>query len=258
MTETVSLPVPAGGSVVIQHGIRLPDGTHLWEVEIGAGKVPLPDVARRYAGQDHVWLPGVVGPARASSWELFIEGWRTRYAGLGLTVDADTEEPIVVARKLALIVGRTSWSNEETPDPIEKPNAVIGLVTSTSSTHGGIDVEIPDGPVLDRLRERAEKSPVLVTLVDNGYPTPGLLVTHAPSEEASAAVVSTPTEEDFDAVLHRHAILSAAVSRALGILDSPDPKVRNRVREALREAVDEIDRLGREYRGEPEPVAGLA
>lgn len=269
MTEKVTLAVPAGGSVVEQRGIRLPNGRHIWETEPGEGRVELPR-ALQVAVQPHVWLPDCPGYTAASpaSYDKWIAAWRASLAGLGIDTEPNVDyEPIIVRRRLALIVGRTAWPNEETRDPIEKPNAVIGLVTSTSSTHGGIDVDLPDGPILDALRARPEKSPVLVTMIDAAYPVAPLLVTHAPSDEASAAVVSEVThlrrdnvslQKHHDGILDERVVLSGAVATAIEILDGPDPKVRNRVREVLSAAVEEVERLGREYRGEPDPIAGLA
>lgn len=58
-------------------------------------------------------------------------------------------------------------------------------------------------------------------------------------------------QKHFDAVLNERAILTGAVDAALALVDSNDPKIRNRVGTLLFDATQEVERLGREYRGEP-------
>lgn len=58
-------------------------------------------------------------------------------------------------------------------------------------------------------------------------------------------------QKHFDAVLDERVIQSTAIDAALDVLRSNDPQVRNRVTLILEEASAEIERLGREYRGEP-------
>jgi hypothetical protein len=60
-------------------------------------------------------------------------------------------------------------------------------------------------------------------------------------------------QKHFDAVLNERVILTGAVDAALALIDSNDPKVRNRVGTLLFDATQEVERLGREYRGEPDP-----